>query len=333
MDRRTEARAAFLSPGEFWSSPLYQHLCPIIAVDPYLLDIAASARPGQVPSYALFGAVHACVLAGPASPLGEYYQSVCGDQYRRPDAMTGSTFLAFVRANEPTIRELLSTRLVQTNHVQRAVGLRLGLARIADRLTEPAHLLEIGCSAGLALRHALYGYELGGQRYGSVASPVQLRTEWRGGSPMADLDRIPVMASTTGIDLNPLDPGAESDRRWLEALVWPEDRAKAALLRSALAVAASEPVRILAGDAIELCPQWADEVPADAPRIVFHCATRMHVPVTRRAAFDRAIESAGVTGPLFRIAIEGDGLQISGPDGDLIDRYEVDGHLAWIAHD
>lgn len=309
---------------------MYQRLSSLVASDPFLLGLAAKVRPGQVPTFAFFGAVHALLLSGTVHPLREYYPSLRGESARPPDDDAGTALAAFARRHEPAIRRLLESRLVQTNHVQRAAGLRLGLAAIAAQVEGlPVHLLEIGSSAGLVLRHDQYGYQLGEQRFGDRNSPVQLVSEWRSPLKIPDLDAIPLIASTTGIDLNPLDPASAADRLWLEALVWPEDRHKAELLRCALTLASEKPVLTLAGDAVDLCPQWAEALPAGQPRIVFHCATRMHVPIDRRPAFDSAIESAGSDGPLYRIAIEGDGLIITGPNRDTIVRYDVDGHLAW----
>ena len=327
----TDVRAAFTDPEEFWSSPLYRRLSAVVADDPFLTDLAAAARPGQVPTFLFFGAVHALLLSGTEHPLGDYYASLRGDRARPPDDGAGTALAAFAREYEPAIRGLLTSRLVQTNHVQRAVGLRLGLAAVAADVGDgPVHLLEIGCSAGLLLRHDRYGYRLGGRRSGDPRSTVQLVAEWRSSSPVPDLDAVPQIASTTGIDLNPLDPADEADRQWLAALVWPEDRGKADLLNRALELAARTPVDTLAGDAVDLCPRWADGLPAGQPRVVFHCATRMHVPEAHRPDFDDAIEHVGSGGPLYRIAIEGDGLVVRGPRRDTIVSYEVDGHLAWV---
>lgn len=323
-------RAAFTEPEEFWSSPLYRRLSSVVASDPFLLGLAAQALPGQVPTFAFFGAIHALLLSGTAHPLAEYYPCVRGGSARAPDDDAGAALTAFAQEHEAAIGRLLKSRLVQTNHVQRAVGLRLGLAAIAAQIEDlPAHLLEIGSSAGLVLRHDQYGYRLGERRFGDRHSPVQLISEWRSPLKVPDLDAIPVIASTTGIDLNPLDPANEADRLWLEALVWPEDRHKAELLHDALALARDKPVVTLAGDAADLCPRWASALPPNQPRIVFHCATRMHVPIARRPAFDTAIANTGTDGPLYRIAIEGDGLIVTGPNHDTIARYDVDGHLAW----
>ena len=324
-------RAAFAEPDEFWSSPLYRHLSAVVAADPYLLEVAAHAREGQVPTFAFFGAVHALLLEGADHRLADYYPSLRGDRVLSPTG-AGPELLSFAREHERAILDIVSTRLVQTNQVRRAVGLRLALAAIAPSIGDrPAHLLEVGSSAGLLLRHACYGYRLGRERFGDPSSPVQLVTEWRSRQPPPDLDAIPTLASSTGIDLNPLDPSNDADRRWLEALVWPEDRDKASLLHEALALAATVPIDVLAGDAVELCPVWSAQVPAGEARIVFHCATRMHVPVHHRTAFDRAIDEISCDGPLYRIAIEGDGIQVTMPGHAPTRRFDGDGHLAWAA--
>ena len=62
---------------------------------------------------------------------------------------------------------------------------------------------------------------------------------------------------------------------------------------------------------------------------MFHCATRMHVPLERPAMFDRSIEDIGQEGPLYRIAIEGDGLTITDRYGHTNTVFDVHGHLAW----
>lgn len=324
-------RREFVDPEGFWSSPLYLALSATIARTPYLIELAAQTRSGQVPSFAFFGAVHALVLDGVDDPLAEYFVSVRGAHARPVEAGAGPALESFARKHADQLRVILRTRLVQTNHVQRAVGLRLALTVISSSIgDEPAHLLEIGSSAGLVLRQAAYGYRLGDRRSGDQLSPVQLTCEWRNRDAVPDLDAVPAIASTTGIDLNPLDPRDADDRRWLRALVWPEDTGKAAQLAAALDLAVRVPVTVHAGDATQLCPQWSAGLPPGEPRVVFHCATRMHVPLEDRPAFDAAIEGVGADGPLYRITIEGDGLVITGPDRSIIATYDVDGHLAWV---
>lgn len=98
---------------------------------------------------------------------------------------------------------------------------------------------------------------------------------------------------------------------------------------AALKLAAQVPITVLKGDAVDRCPEWVHTIPPGATRIVFHCATRMHVPIERRTLFDNAINNIGKDGPLYLIAIDGDGLTITNPDGRTHIAFDVDGHLDW----
>lgn len=330
MQDPEQVREAFVEPEEFWSSPLYRTLSRTVAQDPALVGLAAHARAGQGPTFAFFAAVHALLLAGADHPLADYYPSLGGDAVRPPDDRAGALLAAFAQEHAAQLQRILHTRLVQTNQVGRATGLRLGLVAVAPH-APAVHLLEVGCSAGLLLRHDCYGYRVGGRHFGDRASPVQLAAEWRSTEPVPDLDAVPELLSRTGADLNPLDPADAADRAWLEALVWPEDRAKAELLHAALALAVEHPVPLLAGDAIDLCPVWVEGLPPGEPRVVFHSATRMHVPADRLAAFDDAIAGVGDTGPFYVVEIGRDGLTVTGPGGARLARYDVEGHLGWIS--
>lgn len=80
------------------------------------------------------------------------------------------------------------------------------------------------------------------------------------------------------------------------------------------------------------------------PRVVFHAATRMHVPADRRTAFDRAIDSVGDHGPLFHVWLEPDhvphhgdvpdrpALRLHGPAGGASQPLvQLAGHGQWLA--
>lgn len=343
MDRE-QVRAAFADPREFTTSPLYRCLSRTVAATGQLLDLACQGRPGQYPTFLFFGAVHLLLLAGTEHPLARFYPSIAGERALPPEG-AGPALVSFGRDHAAELAETIRTRLVQTNQVQRAIGLRLGLSVIADEVPGPVHVIEVGTSAGLNLRFGRYGYRLNGRRFGDPASPVQLAAECHGQQPEPDLDRQPAIASVLGIDLQPVDPAERADRAWLQALVWPENHRQRALLTTALELAAADPPPILAGDVIDVLPGIAGALPAGQPRVVFHAATRMHVPTSRLAAFDAAIERAGDTGPLWRLSIEdapqatsqprtarqGTALQLRRPGAAAAETIAiVDGHLAWI---
>jgi hypothetical protein len=256
----------------------------------------------------------------------------------------GPVLLDFCRAYSGELAELIGTRLVQTSVVRRASGLLAALWAVRRQCAGPVHLIEVGASAGVHLRFDRYAYRIGGRMFGRPGSPVTVDTQWRGGQPPPDLDDLPVIASRTGVDLNPVDVTDASERLWLRALVWPEDQAEAALLTAALECVAGDPPAIIAGDAIEVCPALGDSLPPGEPRVIFHAATRMHVPAERRAAFDAAIDSVGRRGPLYHAwqepasaqhdgarASEPGALMLHGPEGGQpVPLVLVDGHLEWM---
>jgi hypothetical protein len=336
---REQVRAAFENPKEFTTSPLYRCLSRTVAATGELVDLACQGRPGQYPTFLFFGAVHLLLLGGADHPLARFYPSIAGELALPPDG-AGPALVSFGREHAAQLADTIRTRLVQTNQVQRAIGLRLGLSVIAGEEPGPVHVIEVGTSAGLNLRFDRYGYRLNGRQFGDAGSPVQLAAECRPTEP--DLDRQPAIASVLGIDLHPVDAADPGERAWLQALVWPENHRQRALLTTALELAAADPPPILAGDVIDVLPGLASTLPAGQPRVVFHAATRMHVPAGRLAAFDAAIERAGDTGPLWRLSIEdarsrprgarfGPALQLRRPGAAAAETIAiVDGHLAWI---
>ncbi|HEX5501658.1 MAG TPA: DUF2332 domain-containing protein [Thermomicrobiales bacterium] len=320
----------FAEERDFDSSPLYRALARMVAGNERLLRLAARGRPGQVPTVLFFAAVHALLLAGAEHELARYYPSIVGDGALPPGG-AGPALVAFCAAHESELAALTEMRLVQTNVVKRALALRLGLAAVGRRVGAPVHLVEIGASAGLLLRCDRYGYTLGGRHFGDPRSPVQLEAEWRGGTAVPDLDAPPPLASATGVDLNPLDARDPADRRWLEALVWPENRYETDLLHRALAVVAADPPPIRAGDAIDVCPALAADLPPGEPRVAFHTMTRLHVPADRLAAFDAAIDALGRAAPLYRLSLEGRGaLDLRDPSGALTHLAACAGRIEWI---
>ena len=250
----------------------------------------------------------------------------------------------FCRVYRADLADLIRTRLVQTNVARRSAGLRVALHAVRKRCPGPVHLIEVGASAGLHLHADRYRYLVGGRVFGRRDAAVTIDSQWLGPGPPPDLDDVPPIASRTGVDLNPLsvtDPGV---RLWLRALVWPENQDEADLLTLALDQVAADPPVILPGNAIQVCPELGLRLPPGEPRVVFHAATRMHVPETERAAFDEAIDSLGATGPLYHAwheqawaphaALPDDGsgaLALHGPgDRRAVPLARVEGHLRWM---
>ncbi len=308
MDSALEALARRFAQGahEFAGCPLYQQLCRSVAADERLLAIAAERRAGQQPTNLLLAAVQYLLFEEPTDELARWYVSIEGAGARPPET-AGPAFAAFCLRRRDALVELLRTKLVQTNVVKRAAALRLGLAHVARRTDGPVTLIEIGASAGVLLAFDRYRYRLAGRIWGRSDSPVEIATDWRGTpDTLPDPDRIPTIARRFGIDLSPIDPRDPAGRRWLRALVWPGNEAEWALLERALDLLADDPLRVIAGDAIEVLPRLRSaDLASGGPLAVFHAATRAHLPIDRREAFDQAIRDLGKDRPLFWLSLEG----------------------------
>lgn len=330
------------APSIFTTSPLYRSLCPVVAHDPTSLGLLTQRRTGQQPSYLFFGAVHYLLLRGVQHRLRDFYPSITATAARPQDA--GPVLRDFVRTYTGELGELIRTRLVQTNVVRRACGLLIIMHAVKTRCEQPVHLIEIGASAGMLLHFDRYRYLVGGATFGRGESRVSIETQWRGREPPPDLDDLPRISSRTGVDLSPVDVTGETGRLWLRALVWPENQQDACLLTAAMESVASDPPAIIAGDAIDVCAGLGARLPRGEPRVVFHFATRMHVPAWRRTAFDAAIDSIAATGPLYHAWLEPpsaqhagfppadpEALAMHGPGGGgLLALAAVGGHLEWV---
>src|SRR5260370_37581359 len=98
-----------------------------------------------------------------------------------------------------------------------------------------------------------YGYAwCGGRLCGDRRSPVQIRFALRGNGHAPIPVRLPEVASCVGMELAPVDLRDADSVRWLRALIWPEHRERAELLRRAVQIACQETPPLLAGDTLAL---------------------------------------------------------------------------------
>lgn len=286
------------------ASPLYAHLCPHIAADLPVLDLVRHADRATQVSNLLFGAVQYLLLKQPAQPLARFYASLTA----RPAAPDSAyeDFRAFCLEHADAIRTLVTTRRVQTNEVGRCASLLPAFALVDQQVaSRPLALVEVGASAGLNLRWNRYSYsydQLG--RVGDVLSPVQLHCTIEGTLRPPLPTHLPTLAARVGIDLHPVDVHDANAVCWLQALVWPEQRARAALLEQALAEARTDPPAVVAGDAAELLPSIIAALPSEAFGVVFHSYTLNQCPPPVREAIEAQCLALAQQRPLARVALE-----------------------------
>jgi len=237
MARSDEIREGFREQArwcERLGSPFTARLCAALAE---VLD-EGSAIGARVLGWAgdpmrdalalrLCGALHALVRDGDAPEFTRLYPP-----RPLPDAAEFAKLLPLSLVEHAAALDPWLDSPPQTNEVGRSAPLMSGLLVLAERFGLPLHLFELGASAGLNLQLDRYGYDLGGVTAGDLASPVQLKPDWKGQPPPRARPRI---AGRSGVDVNPVDPVEARGR--LLAYVWPDQPERLAQLEAALDIA------------------------------------------------------------------------------------------------
>lgn len=197
------------------NSKLYYDLSIRIANDPELLNIAANTRDGQPVPNIFFAAVHYLLLKNQDEQLAKYYPSI---QRSRFAEIPFDLFKAFCLNNQNEIKEIIATRIVQTNVISRCAYLMPIFSKIIAEENKPATIIDIGTSAGLTLNFDKYEYWYDGQKVFGESSVLVKSTSVK--SPPPKIYPITQPLQKVGIDQNLIDPTDKDEILWLKALVW-----------------------------------------------------------------------------------------------------------------
>ncbi len=197
---------------------------------------------------------------------------------------------AWVLAHAESVAAAAATRRTQTNEVGRCIPLLLGLDRVTASAVAPIALLELGAAAGLCLGVDRYSYSFdGGTILGEGAPLLTATTTGEGRTPT----RMPNIAWRAGIDLAPLDVRDAAHVRWLDALLPPDRPARHERLHAAISALATDPPRLVAGDAIPTLAAVAADVPPGLTLVVACLGTAVYLPPPDRAALPGAVAALG----------------------------------------
>ncbi|WP_327144587.1 DUF2332 domain-containing protein [Nocardia sp. NBC_01327] len=192
-------------------------------------------------------------------------------------------FADFLITHWAEVYEVAMTHRTQTNEAGRTATL---LPVLNLYPAQPVALIEFGASAGLCLYPDRYSYRYDDRPILDPAdgrSDVVLSCTTSGRPPIPEV--LPQVAYRAGVDLNPLDLADAENLRWLECLIWPEQRDRLVRLRSAAAIVRRDPPELVAGDLVDAIADLVHAVPQDIPVIVFGSAVLTYLPPERRAAF------------------------------------------------
>lgn len=126
-------------------SSLYERLTRETAEDQTLCDIASEAPSDQPPPQLFLAAVHALLLRGSEHRLAAFYPTCSDDPVDPATRDPFPAFREFCLANEARIREIVSSRRVQTNAVGRSAILFPAFQHVVTAGAQPPwHSLKSG---------------------------------------------------------------------------------------------------------------------------------------------------------------------------------------------
>jgi hypothetical protein len=289
-------------------SPLYEHLALKAADDDDIAGLLTAAKPAFAVPTLLLAAVHRVLQTEPVHPLSNYYPSLGGSY--GVDTTTWPVFRDFVLERADQVRQLVATRVTQTNEVRRAALLYPGVAMAAKQARAPIGLLEVGCSAGLLLNLDQYCYryqteDAGQIVFGPTKAPLGLHCafELADGATMPKLPKKITVAARVGLDREPLDLENEESYAWLEACIWPDQPQRLRLFGVAAAMRARNPPAFIRGDAIAELETAAALIPADMPLVVMTSHVLAYL-VDRREEFVAALAELAKRRPLWWVSQE-----------------------------
>jgi hypothetical protein len=318
LDKLSERLKQFARVELHGYSLFYEKLTLPMCQDREMLELASHMRSGQPPQL-LHAAVHFLLLNGEPHELRDFYPNLAenvrdGDPY--------PVFRSFCLAHAKAIREIISTRRVQTNVVERCACLLPTFSLISLRTNlKPLSIVEIGSSAGLNLLWDKYSYAYGDtDPYGDPLSQVRVQSRFTGDVRPKIPRILPEVLYRVGLEINPVDISDADATAWLRALVWPDQQARFERLTHALTIAQACPPTILHGDALDLLPQALANAPENTALCVFHTHTTYQFSTAARERLDALLSDYGRQRDLYWLSMEyrqhGD-QRLSDDDGTL----------------
>ncbi len=274
----------------------------------------------------LCGALHALRLDGDATLAAVYPPETVND-----DALWQAVDQSLTR-HAPFIDTFIDSP-PQTNEVRRAAALIVAAQVVASHFPNPKRVSELGASAGLNLNWDRFALQIAGARFGPADAPLTLTPNWTGAMPPT---ATPHVIERRGVDLNPVDPVADSLR--LRAYLWADQPHRLTLTDAALALPHAT---VDKGDAIDWLATRLPHVSGQT-HLIYTTIAWQYFPLDKQAEGHALIEAAGKTAtpdsPLAFLQMENDGgkngaaLTLRMWPGDIqLHLGRVDFHGRWIA--
>lgn len=280
-------------------SPLYYQLAQDVAQSLELLRLAAHARARQPIPNLFFGAVHYLLLLNPKHELAQYYPSITKAESK---GIPMTLFHDFCKRSEAEIIDLLRSRIVQTNAINRTAYL-MPIASSQFRGASGLNLVDIGCSSGLNLNFDRYQY-LYNEQAPIGEGTVRIKSDIREGK-LPTFAKMAQVKRRIGIDQNPLDLRIVDNATWLKALIWPDLLARFDRMEAAITTANESKIELLRASQMEEFRSIINQIPSGEPLLVYHTHVLYQFSPEERMAFRQLMDEIGKSRNLSYLAVEG----------------------------
>ena len=281
-------------------SPLYYRLSHEIAKKEELLELAAHRRERQPIPNLFLAAIHYLLLQSPSTEaLAKYYPSI---SKKSSKGIPIDLVEEFCRRRRGEIIEILQSRIVQTNAINRTAYL-MPIFSAAFEGEEAVNIVDIGTSSGLTMNFDLYAYDYGeGNRFGE--SKVQIKTTCFD-IMLPQFSQMMKVKRKIGIDQNPLDLKQKNNALWLKALIWADQLERFQRLEEAIEVSMSSNVELRKASKIQDFKAIIEEIPKTEPLAVYHTHVLYQFSKKERADFRQMLDEIGEGRDFRYLAVEG----------------------------
>jgi hypothetical protein len=230
----------------------------------------------------LAAAIHDLALSGEAAALTAAYES-------RDPARAWAAAEPLIAGHRDRLARFMQHE-PQTNEVRRCICLLGGFLEVARATGLPLRCFEVAASAGLNLAWDSYFYELTGASWGDRGARVAMDTDWTG--PLPPLAAQVTVVERAACDRRPTNLADADQRRRLLAYFWPDQAARMARIRAAIAQAVETGVEVEAADAVA----WTQARVAPrrgAATVLYHSVFWTYLTAEAQAHFTAAAEAIG----------------------------------------
>ncbi len=311
MERRSadELAAHFLRASKFWfrDCGAYATISKQIAMDRDLLNLASHAKSAQTASYLLFASVHYLVSLLETNDPCQFDAAKCSFR----------DFRDFCLSNYSLLKDIVASKLVQTNEVGRSSLIVIALALIAKFENRPISLVDIGSSVGLMLYYDTYHITFRqnnsdlSHSVGDADSVlgISCTTDQVGMSLASAASRIKVV-SRFGVEQAPLDIDRPEDELWLHSLVkWGGEERESRLAKALAITRANRCWKVIGAATSQVQSILEGAAMPDVPLCLLESFVLGQMTASDLGEYARAINQlATATRPVYRVQIEWQGL-------------------------